>query len=68
MSAYISDGTLLLCQSLLLAQLELLNSFGANKETVNHALDEIQAGLLGTTIEEERAHRLEMEKKNEFPF
>jgi hypothetical protein len=68
MSAYISDGTLMMCQRLLMLNLELLNTFGADKKLIDDCLDEINAGLAGTTVEEERSARIEMEKKNEFPF
>lgn len=63
MSAYISDGTLYLCQSLLDSLNNLVQRIGAERSAeLLRAIDEIDAGISGITIEQARDYRVEMER------
>lgn len=63
MSAYISDGTLIVCQEVLHKLRHCMAMVGAeDTRELLYAIDEIEAGLMGIPIEAARAAREGREK------
>lgn len=63
MSGYLSDSALMICQSVISNQLNLLKLIGScDREQLNCVLDELNSALSGEPLEQVRNQRKELER------